>query len=458
MTETTPTGYLDLVRRNRDFRFLWFGQIVSLLGDWFNLIASASLIALLTQSGVAVGGLFVVRMLAPFIVSPVAGVAADRYNRKWLLILADASRAVTVLGFLLVREPQQVWLLYTLTAIQLAISGFFFPARNAILPDIVSRRELGAANALSAATWSVMLAFGAALGGIVAGEWGIYPAFVIDALTFLLSALLIAQVTYEHAPRPDLDTSIAAALQEYLDGLRYLRRHVDYFVITLHKPAFATLVSGAFQVIQVRLAEQVFVIGEGGSTGLGLLYASVGVGTGVGPIIARRFTGDRGRALRVAIVAGYAITAAGLAIIGTLSSFGLVLLGTFLRGFGNGIGWVLSTQLLLQLLPDRVRGRVFSTEFAMFTLGNAAGAAVGGWAVDNPALDVSNLLWLMAALTLVPGILWALWLFLRPDPEETVVDEVSPDEVTPEPVRPDGVGPDGAKPRAAPLGDRPDQL
>jgi len=444
VTETTPTGYLTLVRSNRNFRFLWLGQIVSLLGDWFNLIASASLIALLTQSGVAVGGLFVVRMLAPFIVSPVAGVAADRYNRKWLLILADATRAVTVLGFLFVRQPEQVWLLYTLTAIQLAISGFFFPARNAILPDIVSRRELGAANALSSATWSVMLAFGAALGGIVAGEWGIYPSFVIDAFTFLLSALLIAQVAYEHAPRPDLDTSVAAALQEYLDGLRYLRQHVDYFVITLHKPAFAVLVSGVFQVIQVRLAEQVFVIGEGGSTGLGLLYASVGVGTGVGPIVARRFTGDRGRALRVAIVAGYGITAAGLAIIGTLNSFALVLFGTFLRGVGNGIGWVLSTQLLLQLLPDRVRGRVFSTEFAMFTLGNATGAAVGGWAVDNPALDISNILWLMAAVILAPGFLWALWLFLRPDPQETApVEEAIPDD---------------GRPRPVPLGDRPDQL
>ena len=464
MTTATPTGYLDLLRSNRNFRFLWFGQIVSLLGDWFNLIASASLIALLTQSGVAVGALFVVRMLAPFVVSPIAGVAADRYNRKWLLILADATRAITVLGFLLVRQPQQIWLLYALTAVQLGISGFFFPTRNAILPDIVSRSELGAANALSSATWSVMLAFGAALGGVVAGEWGIYPSFVIDALTFVLSAVIIAQVAYEHTPSPDLDTSVAAALQEYLDGLRYLRQHIDYFVITLHKPAFSLLVSGAFQVIQVRLAEQIFVIGEGGSTGLGLLYAAVGVGTGVGPIVARRFTGDRGRALRLAIFVGYGITAAGLFIIGTLSNFGLVLFGTFLRGFGNGIGWVLSTQLLLQLLPDRVRGRVFSTEFAMVTLGNATGAAVGGWVVDNPAFAISHVLWLMGALTLVPGALWALWLFFRPEtPKDTAVVRDAPDEVVPGKVSsgtvvPDEVALDDVTSQTGPLGDRPDQL
>ena len=107
---------------------------------------------MLTQSGVAVGGLFVVRLLAPFIVSPFAGVVADRYNRKTILIVADIARALTVLGFLFIREPRQVWFLYVLTAIQLGISGFFFPARSAILPDVVTPQGLGAANALSSAT------------------------------------------------------------------------------------------------------------------------------------------------------------------------------------------------------------------------------------------------------------------------------------------------------------------
>ena len=90
----------------------------------------------------AIGGLFVVRMLAPFLVSPIAGVAADRYNRKWLLIIADLVRALTVLCFLFVRSSEDVWLIYVLSAIQMGLSGFFFPTRNAILPDITSKEEL----------------------------------------------------------------------------------------------------------------------------------------------------------------------------------------------------------------------------------------------------------------------------------------------------------------------------
>ncbi len=405
------TSYIALVRDNPNFRSLWFGQIVSLLGDWFNLIASASLVAELTESGLAVGGLFVVRMLAPFLVSPFAGVAADRYSRKRILILADLGRAITVLGFLLVRDSGDVWLLYVLTAIQLGISGFFFPARNAILPDIVAPSELGAANALSSATWSVMLAFGAALGGAVAGGWGIYPAFVIDALTFLLSAFFISRIAYTLAPAlAGAEGSLKAALRQYMDGLQFLRRHKDTLVIALHKGAFALVASGPLQVVQVVLAEQIFIIGEGGGTGLGMMYAVAGVGTGVGPIVARRFTGDRDRPLRIAIALSYAIAALGLAMMASLGSFGMVLLGTVLRGVGGGIGWVFSTQLLLQLVPNRVRGRVFSTEFALFTLMNAVGTAFGGWALDATTVGISDILWLTAFLTLIPGILWTLWM------------------------------------------------
>lgn len=422
-TPRTTVGYVALVRGNDNFRYLWFGQIISLLGDWFNLIASASLIALLTQSGAAIGGLFVVRMLAPFLVSPVAGVIADRYNRKTILILTDISRAMAVLGFLLIRDASQIWLLYLLTAVQMGLSGFFFPARNAILPDIVEPAELGAANALSSATWSVMLAIGAAIGGLVSGTWGIYPAFTIDALTFLVSALFIAQIRYRPGQKmEDRDQTVIAALGQYLEGLRYLRRHVDILFIALHKGANAVLVSGGFHVVMVSLAEDKFMVGKGGGISLGLLFGVTGVGTGLGPIIARRFTGDRDRALRYAISVSYLLTAGGLLLAAPLANFGLVLVGATLRGVGGGLGWVFSTQLLLQLVPNQIRGRVFATEFAFLTLMSATGAAMTGRLIDTP-LGISGVLGWMAGLILIPSMLWTAWLVFDqppvPGPKET---------------------------------------
>ena len=406
-------SYRDLLQQNADFRNLWYGQIVSLFGDWFNLIASASLVASLTGSGLAVGALFAVRMLAPFLVSPLAGVAADRFDRRRLLIATDLVRAVVVLGFLVVRTPQQVWLLYVLTAVQLGMHGFFFPTRNAILPDIVSDEQLGAANAITSATWSVMLAFGAAAGGLVAGGWGAYPAFIVDSLTFLVSATFLFRMSYRRPRNPGPSPTLRTAIDDYVEGLRYLAHHGDVFVLTLHKAALTFFVAGAYEVVQVAISKEVFVIGEGGGIGLGLMYAAVGLGSGLGPFLGRAITGDRDRALRIAIVFCYFLMALGLLTVATLESLPWVLAGAMLRAMGGGTLWVFSTQLLLHNVPGKVRGRVFASEFAFLTVAMASSAAVSGWALDRTSLEIPSVLQLMATGSLVPGLLWAVWIWRR---------------------------------------------
>ena len=405
----TAVSYIELLRNNRNFRFLWFGQIVSLLGDWFNLVASAALVGLLTQSGLAVGSLFVVRMLAPFVVSPIAGVVADRYNRKHILIASDVVRATVVLGFLLVRDAGDVWLLYTLTALQMSLSGFFAPAQTSILPDIAKPRELGAVNAISSATWSVMLALGAALGGLFAGTWGMYPAFVLDALTFLLSAALLAQMRMPaKLASAAAEKTVAAAVRQYFDGLRYLRAHLDILVVALQKGFLGLFLATAFQVIQVTIALQVFSVGEGGGIGMGLMFGLTGVGSGLGPIVARRFTGDDSRSLKKAIAVGYLIAIAGVAVTAPLFSLPTVLLGSFVRATGSGVIFVFSTQLLLQLTPDRVRGRVFASDYMFFYLGSALSSSVIGAALDT-SLSISAIIWAMVGLSVIPLTLWTVW-------------------------------------------------
>jgi len=410
--KSKSVGYRQLIRQNRSFRYLWSGQIISLLGDWFNLIASATLIANLTQSGAAVGGLFVVRMLAPFLVSPIAGVVADRYNRKYIVMTTDILRGLIVLCFVLVREPEHVWLIYVLTAIQSALQGFFFPAWNSILPDITTTEELGAANALSSATWSVMLAFGAAMGGIVSGLIGVYPAFIIDGLTFFVSVTILWRMPYQSLLSESTDKSVIAGFRQYFDGLQYLRKHIDIFVITLHKGINGLLIVGVFQVVQVTIAEQYFPIGDGGSISLGFIYVATGIGTGIGPILGRMWARDRHRHLRIAIAIGYVFSLVGFLITSTLISFPIVLIGAFLRGVGGGVVWVLGTQLLLQLLPNDVRGRVFSTEFAMNSLATAIGSGSVGFLIDT-SLGVPGILILCAGLTVIPTVLWGMWIAME---------------------------------------------
>ena len=407
-------GYGELLRTSRPFRLLWFAQIASLFGDWFNVIASSTLLAQLTGAGAALGALFAVRMLGSFFASPLAGVLADRYNRKRILIVTDLLRAVVVLGLLLVREPQHVWLLFVLTGVQVGIGGVFFPVRVAMLPEVASRRLLGPANALSSATWSTMLALGAAAGGVFAGVFGIPAAFVLDAVTYLISALLLARMPYPSNRRHStaaaapvrLGATVRAGIAEYTESLGYLWRHRQVLIVTLQK-SFLSFFFAGFQVASVAIAGIVFPLGHAGGTTVGLLFAAGGVGSGIGPLVVQPFLRGRHRALRAAMLAGYLLMSAALALAAPLASLTSVLIGSALRSVGAGMVWVFSTQLLLETVPDELRGRIIATEHAAMTLLGAAGSACVGAGLELGSL--SAVVWMLAALTLVPALHWAAY-------------------------------------------------
>jgi MFS family permease len=342
-------------------------------------------------------------MLAPFVIAPMAGICADRYNRKHLLIITDIVRAFIVFGFLFVQDASHVWLLYTLTAFLSAVSGFFSPARSAILPDVTSARELGTANTLGTTTWSVMLALGAAIGGIITGLLGSQTAFVIDGFTFFVSAAFLLQIKLPGPP----SAARGGPAQAKFTALRYMLRHPDILFIAMHKAAISLLLSTGFQIVLIEIAKNYFVIGVGGAISLGMMYCMNGVGSGIGPILARRWTGDRDKPLRMSISLGYVIAAVGIVIVAPLFNFETVLIGGFVRSIGGGIVWVFSTQLLLQGTPNEIRGRVFGTEFALFTLMGGASSIIVGALLDR--FPIRSVIWGMSGLSLIPAVLWLLW-------------------------------------------------
>src|SRR3954464_12933839 len=185
-----------VLRRNRNFRLLFIGQTISQLGDWFNAVAVFALLLDLTGSATAVAWMMIVQYLPVAIVGPLAGVVVDRVNRRRLMISADLVRGILILGLLLVRRGDQVWIAYVVMALSVAASAFFEPARTATIPNITSADELLPANALSAATWSAMLAIGASVGGLVTAAFGRDVAFAANAASFFCSACFIAQTRY----------------------------------------------------------------------------------------------------------------------------------------------------------------------------------------------------------------------------------------------------------------------
>jgi MFS family permease len=432
------TGYLALLRGNRNFRRLWYGQVVSQLGDWLDSIALFTLMLRLTGSGQAVGLLLLAEFLPGALVGPFAGVVVDRLPRRLVLIASDLGRAALVLLLLFVHSPGDLWLIYVAVSAKVALAAFFEPARSAILPSICSREELVAANAISGATWSAMLAFGAALGGLVAGTLGVTASFLLDSASFVLSAAIIATVrveeqrpeargprTKDQGPRTEDQLELEGSpvhrsevglwssvfgqvFAELRDGLRYVLSRHEVFWLTFSKAMWS--LGGGVLLLLALYGREVFPVGRDGALSIGLLYAARGVGTGIGPFLALRLGGDGQGFLRRAVAGAFFITGLGYMALSAAPSLALAALAILFAHIGGSIQWVFSTALLQTRVPDHLRGRVFATEYAALTLTTAISAYLTGVARDagmSTAALAIGLGLIFAASGVV--MLYALW-------------------------------------------------
>ena len=359
-------GFGTLLRTNRDVRWLWGGTVISLFGDWFNTLALYRLVLDLTGSETALGGVFLTKLLPLALASPIAGVLADRLDRRKLMIGADLVRAVLVLGFLFVREAEDLWLLYVLAAAQIAVSAAFTPARNAVLPLITKKGELLTANALLAATWSVMLALGAAAGGPAVDAFGTDVVFWLDAGTYLVSAGFSAGIRLPaREVEVDVGGAVRAGLRRIAEGWRYVRTRPPVRRIVGAKAAWG-IGGGGLVFALALLGDQLFP--SAGTTGIGVLFAARGLGTGIGPIVARTVFRD---ARRWPLVLAGCIVVSGLGYLGVAAAADWRWLVAGLVVFAHaasGANWVLSTTLLQERADDAVLGRVVATDWLLVTL------------------------------------------------------------------------------------------
>ncbi|MCY4465198.1 MAG: MFS transporter [Chloroflexi bacterium] len=408
--------YIRLIRSNRDFARLWGAQLVSLLGDWFSTIVISALIVSYTEGtgyqGIAVSAFLIARMIPPLLMRPLAGVLADRFDRKRLLIASDLLRALAVTGLLFTTQSSDYLpLVYVFVVMQFLISSVFEPARNAIMPSILYRHQLVIGNTLSSITWSAMLAVGAITGGLVAQAFGIQAALVIDALTFVVSALLVMTVVVPAKPRSEIGQPARKAVDKskrtFVDGLRYLLRHPETAAALFVKSAQSITSSDTLLIIY---GTQVFVLGEQGVTSMAVLWAAFGVGAVVGPLLTNRFSDDSVRALRRLITVGFALIVLGWLLWGLAPSLELLALAAVVRAMGGSVNWTYSSVIIQQVVPDDYLGRMFSLDFAGFEFVQSISIVVFGLLIDAAGGDtITHIVYLSALVAIVPLLLW-IWI------------------------------------------------
>lgn len=404
-------GYIQLLRSNHDFRNLFIGGLVSQTGDWFNSVALFTLLLSLTGSGEAVGYVLIIKLLPSFFAGPLAGVVADRFNRKTIMIVADIVRGLLVLGFLFVQRPEQVWIVYAIAALEVVVSTFFDPAKSAAIPNIVSREELISANALSSASWSITLALGAALGGVVTDAFGRNTAFVVDSITFFVSAAYIARVHLRSpATKPErgrhLSLADATGVTDFIEGARYLRSNPRVMALLLVKSGWG--LGGGVLLLLTIYGKQIFPIGRDGAASIGLLYAARGLGALIGPMIAGVITSGAPRTMRKAISVAFFLSTAFYLAFAQSPVLAVALICVIGAHSGGSIQWVFSTTLLQMAVPDRFLGRVFALEMALLTLTMSVSTYFAGLGVDYPGLGARRMATVLGLAFMVPGIGWLM--------------------------------------------------
>ncbi len=391
--------YWRLLRDNRDFRLLYFGTLISLGGDWFLTVALLDLVLQLTGSATLVSLVLLFQTLPVFFFTPHAGHLIDRVDRRKLMIAVDLLRIAACLLPLLARTPAMLPFAYAGVFLIAVGSAYFEPASQAALPNIVPAEDLATANVLMGSTWGTMLTAGAAIGGAVTTMFGRDTSFVVDAISFGVSAVLLARMRGRFSEERDAHYEHPPFLESIRETFRFAKAQPRVLGLLTVKGGYG-LGGGVVAMLSV-FGKDVF---RAGAWGIGLLYAARGIGALFGPFLLRgaiRTDDARYRAIAWCVLAfgvGYGL----LAISTTLAAGFAAILFAHL---GGGAAWQISTYGLQRETPDRIRGRVFSADYGLVTLTMAFSALATGIAADQFGATAATLA--VASVCLLFGAVWA---------------------------------------------------
>jgi len=402
--------YLDLLRREKDFRRTYLAQLIALGGDWFAIIPLLVLLPKLTGTGLWGALVLAADTLVFALVSPYAGTVVDRLDRRRVIVVANTVAGLAALLLVLVRSEATAWVALVAIGLVAAAKAFSQPAGAAAIPNLVGADDLATASVLNGASWGTMLAVGAALGGLVAGTLGTTACFVIDAVLLLGAAALTAATSTPFSDPQAPARERRPVRHDLSEALGYARRERRVLALLTCKsgPAFG---NGALSLFPLYGAAA-FGLGD---IGIGLMYSARGVGALAGPLLMRKRATDPAR-LYAVLAGSMAVFGVSYLLLGITGWFWLVLLLLALAHAGGGANWILSTYGLQRVVPDSLRGRVFSADYTLATLIIAGSQIVFGLLSDH--VPARELLALSGGLVLLYAGLWwwATRRLRRPDP------------------------------------------
>jgi len=412
------------VLRQRNFALLWFGQLISLTGDYVLIVALPFYTYQLTGSVLATGVMFLVQALPGLFLGSLAGVFVDRWDRRWTMIASDLLRAGVLLFLLLVRSRDLVWIIYAVAFTEQVISLFFIPAKGAVIPNLVEEQHLMAANSLNSTSDAITRLVGPLLGGALLALLGLSSTVFIDSASYLVSALMILLIAIPagpvvagksmvasqiEEPAQKTETNMAATLagvwHEWLDGLR-LVIHERILLTLFVAGALIMLSQGIINVLIVVFVKSIL---HGDASTFGLMITFQGIGMLAGTVL----VGQMGKRLKPTSLLALGTVPAGIAVLVIVNVPDIILTLVLLTVVGIlVVSFFITEQTLLQsTVADEYRGRALgaygTTSSLFYITGIGCGSVLGGLLGVVGALDIAGALFALAgvvALLMLRGV------------------------------------------------------
>ncbi len=414
MTPANPAAKPRSPIRDRNFALLWGGGLVSDLGDWMLLVALPVYVFQLTGSAFITSTVFVVELVPALVVGQLAGVFVDRWDRRRILVAGGLLQAVLLLPLLAATTVDRLWIIYLVAALQSCLARVCAPAKAALVPALVRREQLGEANSLSAVSDNVARLVGSPLGGLVVHAFGLVGVVLVDAATYLVSALLTAGVRTPPGPTVASEQKRPSLRSDWLDGIRTIRRTPPLPAVLLIG-ALSQVAQGIFVVLFV-----VFVLQELNGTGgdVGLIRGMQAIGGVVGGLA----IGALSRHLSARGMIGWGFVVFGMISLVTWNAPTVttavgIYVGLFMAAGIPGVATMTGLMTTVQsVTPGSHLGRVFATFETGAGALQAVGVLLAGALADR--VGVVTILNVQAAIYVLCGVLALVALRVRAAPRE----------------------------------------
>lgn len=419
------------------YRAYLFSHLCQHMGDWFVRIASIILVQEFSSSGTALANLALSKLLPQAIFSQLGGLVADRFDRRNCMILLDLLSGFVALGYLLAIQYKSLPILYVVSMLRSSLGAIYYPVTTGIVPLLVTDvHDLQLAVTLNSAAWGLSSIFGGLFAGVLATVVGLSACYVIDFVTYVLSALFIYwkvtgnfRVTSHHDKGPSHGKNVCSYLWHCGFGLMVCLKGSASFlwgIVDVVNPQFATVYTEEGEV-----DEKVT------SIHMGMLFSVIGTGCTIGPYLINFITdARRPHTMQRACLIGLGFLTGGWLAISRAQSFSMFLFFTLFRCMGSGTVWANSTVLLQTLSEKQLLGRVLGMEFTMTTLLEAGTASLAGFLYDEAGLSKNEIAFWGACLGVLVCLFWAVYYslglgaahprFNTTTPDETIMSQAQP--------------------------------